>query len=197
MNKSSLKFISFKYLIKVAENSFQRSILNGSAFCGGPCFYTYCMCVSWKFIRDKFSGSLNAATIKDRHFYNKTADIFNLFKTLKQTFISFAKCLLLDDLYDYDLDLQSGHLFSTSSDSISCICGFIRREQANTMINLFEEINFDQIDFSLVLSHRINVRQEAESNVDLVDCCESKLNCFKLAREITASILQVGVFIHD
>jgi hypothetical protein len=52
------------------------------------------------------------------------------------------------------------------------------------------------INFSNLLTTNTDLSR-TESDIQLIDSLDSKINVFKLAREILASILQIGVFIHN
>lgn len=168
-----------QHLLKVTQTVFQKTITTGHAVCGGACFYTYSMCLNWKYLVD----NQNLFNIKHK------SNLINLLRVTKLVFYSFAKNLLDKD-EDYKLDLNSGHLFKSSA---NCSCGlFVNRLNGN-FIDLNEEINYMTINFKDILS----IKLTNESNVELLDSVDSKINVFKLAREILTSILQIGVFIHN
>ena len=181
-------------MVKVAQNSFQRAILNGHILCGGACFYTYSISFLWKFLYQEFIDSFQSANRTRQNFVNKSR-IFDLMKSIKRIFMNFARYLLPSTLDEYNIDLTSGHLFQINVSQ--CDCSLIHKEQLEMSVNLMGEISFREIDFERILNHKIHVRKEAELDMQLMDCFDSKLNCLKLTREVIGSILQVGVFIHD
>ena len=86
--------------------------------------------------------------------------------------------------------MNSGHLFESN---LSCNCGLFNNKLNENFIDLNDEINYMTINFKDILS----IKLTNESNVELLDSVDSKINVFKLAREILISILQIGVFIHN
>lgn len=184
--------------MKVAQYTFQRAILTGRVFCGGPCFYTYSLCYLWKFLYQEFkvSAFTVSATESRRQTSINKAKVFELLKVLKHIFINFARCLLDHSFVEYDIDLTNGHLFHMNK--TRCNCGYIQLDRskslsADSKVNIFEETNFNLIDFEAVLEYKMSDK----GSLELMECCESKLNALRITQEIVVSILQVGVFIHD
>lgn len=172
-----------EYLLKVVEFNFQRTVRAGFGLCGGACFYTYCICFLWKYITS------NTSPVKQM-------DLFNLKKIIKIVFFKYAKNLL-DKSKEYRLDLKSGHLFNND---LKCNCGLYKLNNLkfdyNSLLDLDDDINFVSINFSNLLTTNTDLSR-TESDIKLIDSLDSKINVFKLAREILASILQIGVFIHN
>lgn len=188
-------------MVKVSQHTFQRAILAGRVFCGGACFYTYSLCYLWKFLYQEFKASAFAATIESRRqtSINK-AKVFELLKALKHIFINFARRLLDNSTVEYNIDLMNGHLFHVNK--TRCNCGYIQLDRSMTCAetnkaNIFEETNFNLVDFDSLLEYKLSDKGTALANLELMECCESKLNALRITQEIVVSILQVGVFIHD
>lgn len=154
------------------------------------------MCYLWKFIYQEFNSCFKDSNEdKYRQININKAKVFELMKTVQIIFTNFFKCLLEKGLSNYFLDISSGHLFLNGK---RCNCGLLNQSDSVTAwVNLYEEINYNEINFELMLKHQISERCNAEKAILLIDCFESKLNCLKMVREILGSILQVGVFIHD
>jgi hypothetical protein len=124
---------------------------------------------------------------------------------LKQTFVHFLTPLLERDLNDYRLDLSCGHLFSFNDPSTrQCVCGLFSlphgsSSSSSTMMNLSTN-DYHTVDESkLLLDSRLENKNDhvSSSSIKLIDCLESKLNAFKVSKDILATILNVGVFISN
>ena len=194
-------FLYSKYLIKVAQNSFERSILNGVALCGGPCFYTYCLCYLWKCIKELPSELIYDLFEINPDNSSKSYSMkflkLSLIKNIKLIFMSYIKNLLEHDLDEYKLDLECGHLFHSGQDSI-CLCGLFSINNINGINLNISDLNYDLIYNTDILSFSGNKAvKRNDKHLRLIDCYESKLNAFKLARDILSTILHIGVFIYS
>ena len=177
----------------MAQNSFQRVILNGKAFCGGACFYTYCLCFAWRYLLK----SLKNQVVK-KHV------ACNLLKRFSSIFIhKFARFLLAhEDLDDYRLNIECGHLFYKESNI--CECGLFEIQDDNKfaehVISLTNENLFynQEIDAQNILSFNEKSTCYLKRNKPfLIDCYESKLNAFKLLKDILSTVSHIGVFIYN
>jgi hypothetical protein len=153
----------------------------------------------WKFLYQEFkAGAFTAkGSPSSRQASINKAKVFEIMKTLKNIFVTFARALIMDQSFtEYEIDLKSGHMFHI--DKAHCNCGLIQLARPLTdpqsKLNVFEATNLDLIDFETVLEYKVT---DTTDNVELLDCSSSKLNCLRIAQEIIVSILQVGVFIHD
>lgn len=128
----------------------------------------------------------------------------NLMKKFSSIFIhKFAKFLLAhEDLDDYRLNFECGHLFY--KDSTLCECGLFKIEDENkfgehvtslTNENLFYN---REIDVQNILSFNESSTTYLKRNTPfLIDCYESKLNTFKLLKDVLSTVSHIGVFIFN
>lgn len=116
-------------------------------------------------------------------------------KQLKQIFLNYFLRLLEHDSSEYSINLACGHLFLKTSSN--CVCGLFNTENANS-IDLDDDILLDSIDLSQNIFSNSDIHnQKRISSLKFIDCLESKLNALIVARDILATVLNVGVFIHD
>ncbi len=176
----------------MAQNSFQRAILNGKAVCGGACFYTYCFCYAWRYLLK----SLGNHVVK-KHLACKLLNIF-----LSIFINKFAKFLVAhEDLDDYRLSTECGHLFY--KDSNVCECGLFEIENekklAEHLISLTNESLFfnQNMEHLNIVSFHEGSKHLKRNKPSLIDCYESKLNAFKILKDILATVSHIGVFIYN
>ena len=180
---------------------FKRTILNGFALCGGACFYTYCICYSWKFLYNNFIKTFKKDEAYEKGFGILKSRVFNLMRVVLATFMGFASQLLEQSKLDYKIELSTGHLFKI--DEKYCDCGLLSLNQnginlANSYFTFDENSKFEQIDFDEILNLNENsLLKKSEENVKFIDCFESKINCFKVVRETLSIILNIGAFVND
>ena len=195
--------VKFKYLVKSMQSVFQRSIMNGRVFCGAACFHTYNLCFSAKYLNSllknssikDFLGEMNENKISPKFF------ILTLIKQLKKIFTKYLKCLLEHDLDEYKIDIESGHLFYVNSKNLKCECGlFVLENIKKDDLGLIEfSDDFSLLEKEILLTFNKNSIRltKKEENLRLIDCYESKINCFKVIRDIISSIYQIGVFVYN
>lgn len=162
---------NFQHVLKVSERSFQRAVLSGYGLIGGPCFYSYCITFLWSKIE------------------NKKKEI-EKFKFIRNLFFQFLE-KLTDKEHEYGICLRSGHYFK--NESMKCECGIIARQQKYDLYNLnnsdLREINFSHL-FENQNSYEICLK-----NLRLIDCFESKINAFKIARDVLSTFFHVGIIV--
>jgi hypothetical protein len=162
------------------ESCFQRTILSGYVLCGGPCFYTYTICYLWKYLYFKFEMELNKPRI-----YSFMIKIHSIFE-------NYFRHLLIHDIYDYYIQIESGHLFYNSNKY--CECELFEKIETNQKIDAFSnDFNINQIDFNRVLNNSVNSNKVPK----ILDCFESKLNSLNVVKNILSTAFQIGVFISD
>jgi len=129
---------------------------------------------------------------------------YNLLKKFRSIFIlKFAKFLLAhQDLDDYRLNIQSGHLFY--KDSSQCECGLFKIEDKSKfsehVTSLTNENSFynQEVDVENLLSFDERLNSCLKRNKPfLIDCYESKLNAFKLLKDVLSTVSHIGVFIFN
>ncbi len=115
-----------------------------------------------------------------------------LINYFKHIFINFIQTLLDQDrIEDYALSLESGHCFNSKSE-FRCICGFVETKNF-TFIDLNDLDPLTIIDSENILEHKMLNKHPPT----LLDCYESKLNVFKITRDLLSTILNIGVFIYN
>lgn len=151
------------------------------------------MCYLWKLLFEEFVGNIES---RDRQSYINTAKLYGLMNTIKIVFLSFFKRLLSRKLEHFKLDISCGHLFEINQPR--CNCGFIlaQSSDASIFLSLYEQVKFEKSWLSRIFENGENFERKSSEHIKLIDCAESKLNSIKITREIIASILQIGVFIH-
>jgi hypothetical protein len=143
---------------------------------------------------------------------NNLSNNMLLKKMIKNLFLNYAITLIdhngsndgtLSDLYK--LNIKCGHLFyiNTSESINNCHCGLYSCSNKNDFIDIFDDNNESYLINSssdFLVASNLNgesLLTKSTSNVNILDCAESKLNSFKLVRNILSTILQIGVFIYD
>lgn len=172
----------------MAQNTFRRTVISGAAICGGPCFYTYCLCYLWKNLEPMLRE------LSDEETALKRATIVPYLRHLKSIFQPYFIQLLDNDIIEYRIDLDSGHLFH--EESSHCVCNLFNSSKQSRLVGLDDDLFLDTIDFSSILSDSTDRRNHPSETV-FIDCLESKLNALTVSRDILSTILNVGVFIHD
>ena len=92
------------------ESCFQRTILSGYVFCGGPCFYTCVICYLWKY-------KYNYLNFKTE--FNKPL-IYSFMIKIQSIFGNYLRNLLKHDSFDYYIQSESGHLFYNGNKNCEC-----------------------------------------------------------------------------
>ena len=187
----------------MAQHGFQRSILNGAMFCGGACFHTYCITYVAKYLNSLSPNALYE--ILEIRNTEKLAPKFlklSLIKKVKQLFSSYTRCVLENDLDEYKIDLECGHVFRLNSSHINCECGLFKLTSTASsdllLVDFFNDFSLVECQSLLSFNEKNSDRLvKNEENAILLDCYESKLNAFKIARDILSSVLHVGVFVYN
>ena len=97
-----------------------------------------------------------------------------------------------NDIYDYYIDSESGHLFHCQNKN--CECELFEKMEMNQKIDvLSNDFNISLIDFNRILN--VNVNLNKISNI--LDCYESKLQSLNVVKNILSTVFQIGVFISD
>jgi hypothetical protein len=105
--------------------------------------------------------------------------------------MSFIQKLIDQDKKEnYVLSLENGHCFYGKSKS-RCICGLVEIEDS-TFIDLNDLNPLNIIDCTKILNRPLE-----KCKPILLDCYESKLNVFKLTRDLISTISNIGVFIYN
>lgn len=180
-------------MLNIVQYSFQRTVSNGVVICGGPCFYTFCLCHLWKNIREISTESFGDYEANRQKNYQTLWNI----KILRQIFVHFITRLLENDLNNYTLDLQCGHLFEFKSEIISlkCLCGLFNYNQNSNFVNLSSnESSFPSIETKSILEES-RLKDKHQYNLKLIDCYESKLNVFRTSRDVLVTLLNIGTYV--
>ena len=112
---------------------------------------------------------------------------------IKSIFTSYMKSLLKysnNNLYDYYIDTQSGHLFNR--DSNMCECELFEK-QCNSIgkIELLDNNGCSNV----VVDFKNYLIKCSNKDVNIIDCYESKLNVLRVTKNILSTVFQIGVFI--
>jgi hypothetical protein len=200
--------------------AFQRTILNGAALVGGPCFYTYCMSYMWKSLYDNFDYlQIEYSQNQIKSSVRKSMQL-SLMRKIKSIFMKYLSRLLDSHYSEYKLNFETGHLFhirdmindSERDTKVStCDCGlFSATLKTKNLTEYFLDLSFDGFhlildNFDKILSFEklqgetndIHVIRNNEEKVRFIDCYESKVNALKIARDILSTIMHIGVFVHN
>lgn len=87
--------------------------------------------------------------------------------------------------------LYSGHFFKIGY--LECECGMIIRQNNDNLYDL-NDSDLRQLDISLIFSNQ-NSFEINLNNLKLIDCLQSKINAFKIARDILSTYLHVGILV--
>lgn len=174
--------------MEVAQSSFRRTIINGLATCGGPCFYTTSMCYVWKTLPELIGEIFGSEGVKN------TRLVWHM-KKFRRVFSKYFNQLLEYEYNEYDLDLDSGHLFHDNE--TECVCGLFSSTQRSNSMRLDDESSFELSNFSSKIFLNSTIERKKTTNLKLIDCFDSKLNALSVTRDILATLLNIGVFIHD
>jgi hypothetical protein len=135
--------------------------------------------------------------------------IISFMNKTRQIFMGYIKALIQKHPCDYEINLNTGHIFYLNSETSrtmqSCKCGlFSMKATERTHFTFFtldsDDLGriVDNLELFLSFSQESNNRIiRNELNVRLIDCFESKLNCFKVISDVLTTILNVGVFVYN
>ena len=118
-----------------------------------------------------------------------------LINYFKHILINFIQTLLdRNEMENYVLNLESGHCFQSKSKS-HCICGLIESKNLKIFVDLndLDPINIIDCEKNDLLKFIMLNKYPPI----LLDCYESKLNVFKITRDLISTILNIGVFIYN
>lgn len=141
------------------------------------------MCYVWKKLPE-IIGEYEGA--------KKTRLVWHI-KKFRRIFSKYFNQLLEYESNEYELDLDSGHLFHDNE--TECVCGLFRSTEQSNSMRLDDESSIELTDFSSKIFS--NSTTKITQNLKLIDCFDSKLNALSVTRDILATLLNVGVFIHD
>jgi hypothetical protein len=135
----------------------------------------------------------------------RKANLVLLMKKYQSIFSKYYSRLLTSHSTDFKLSLQTGHVFYKSN--ANCKCGLFTRTKNDP--HYFFDLGFEDLCFVInnsrvLLSFNELLDKDNEmsliknvENVKLIDCCESKINALKVARDILSTVMHIGVFVYN
>ncbi len=183
------------------QSLFQKSIMNGRVLCGAACFHTYTLCYCANYLKHLLKNPCKNNSLSEiiESESSPKSFVLTLIKQLKKVFINYLKCLLERDLDEYKIDTESGHLFYSNNKKLKCECGLFELKNADDFGLIELSDDFSLIEGEILLSyneHSLRLAKKEET-LTIIDCHESKVNCFKIARDIISSIHRIGVLVYN